>query len=143
MQGVLVEADSVRILAAAWSCCADCWLCSAPLSPRVDVSINVLLSAQIGKMLVYESGAVKMQLGDVLFDVLLGTEAAFRQEIAAVNTDDRACVFLGSVQQRAVACPDINHLLGYTSRLHLPFCVSSLCHALDWQILLNRRIICC
>ena len=62
-------------------------------------------------MLVYESGAVKMQLGDVLFDVLPGTEAAIRQDIAAVSAADQACVFLGGVQQRAVACPDIGHLL--------------------------------
>jgi hypothetical protein len=70
---------------------------------------------QIGKMLVYESGAVKMQLGDVLFDVLPGTEAAFRQDIAAVSAADQACVFLGGVQQRVVACPDIGHLLRWIS----------------------------
>ncbi|EIE22470.1 hypothetical protein COCSUDRAFT_33526 [Coccomyxa subellipsoidea C-169] len=52
-----------------------------------------------------------MQLGDVLFDVLPGTDSAFRQDIAAVSAADQACVFLGEVSQRAVACPDIGHLL--------------------------------
>ncbi len=66
---------------------------------------------QIGKMLVFQSGVMKMQLGDVLFDVLPGTEAAFRQDVAAVNTAEQACVFLGGISQRVVACPDIVHLL--------------------------------
>jgi hypothetical protein len=66
-------------------------------------------------MLVFESGAVKMQFGDVLFDVVPGTEAAFRQEIAVVGTQNKACVFLGAVQQRAVAIPDIEHLLRYST----------------------------
>ncbi|KAK9914804.1 hypothetical protein WJX75_000773 [Coccomyxa subellipsoidea] len=82
----------------------------APPAP-VALSLKDLPSGKIGKMLVYESGAVKMQLGDVLFDVLPGTEAAFRQDIAAVSAADQACVFLGGVQQRVVACPDIGHLL--------------------------------
>ncbi len=62
-------------------------------------------------MLVFESGAVKMQLGEVLFDVLPGTDSAFRQEIAVMGTESQACVFLGAVQQRAVVTPDIEHLL--------------------------------
>lgn len=62
-------------------------------------------------MLVFESGAVKLQLGGVLFDVLPGTAAAFRQDVAVVDTENQACVFLGAVQQRAVVTPDIEHLL--------------------------------
>ena len=60
----------------------------------------------------YESGAVKLALGDVLLDVHPGTDVAFRQEIAAVSTPNEECVFLGAVHQRAVACPDITHMLG-------------------------------
>lgn len=82
---------------------------------------------QIGKMLVYQSGAVKMQLGDVLFDVLPGTEAAFRQDIAAVNAADEACVFLGGISQRVVACPDIVHLLRFMTHPLLIADVSSRC----------------
>lgn len=75
----------------------------------------------------YESGAVKMQLGDVLFDVLPGTDSAFRQDIAAVSAADQACVFLGGVSQRAVACPDIGHLLRYI--LDPLYCKDDQCHA--------------
>ncbi|CAL8468547.1 g8087 [Coccomyxa elongata] len=79
--------------------------------PPVALSLKDLPTGRIGKMLVFQSGAVKMQLGDVLFDVLPGTEAAFRQDVAAVNTAEQACVFLGGISQRVVACPDIVHLL--------------------------------
>ncbi|BDA43488.1 probable DNA-directed RNA polymerase III subunit RPC4 at C-terminar half [Coccomyxa sp. Obi] len=79
--------------------------------PPVALSLKDLPTGRIGKMLVFKSGAVKMQLGDVLFDMLPGTEAAFRQDIAAVNAAEQACVFLGGISQRVVACPDIVHLL--------------------------------
>ena len=78
------------------------------------------MDAQIGKMLVFESGAVKIQLGNVLFDVLPGTEAAFRQDVAVVDTQNKACVFLGGVQQHAVVTPDIEYLLRYCSSPHMP-----------------------
>ena len=87
------------------------------------------LCLQIGKMLVFQSGAVKVQLGDVLFDVLPGTEAAFRQDIAAVNAAEQACVFLGGISQRVVACPDIAHLLRFMT------------HPTSWQSFVNALAI--
>ena len=64
----------------------------------------------------YASGAVRLALGDVLLDVGLGTEAGFRQDLALVSAEDGECTFLGGVHTRAVACPDVAHLLGCARR---------------------------
>lgn len=66
---------------------------------------------QIGKLLVFESGAVKLQMGDVLMDVTAGTPCQFRQEIAAVNAKDAHFIFLGDVSQRIVSSPNIEQLI--------------------------------
>ena len=70
--------------------------------------------AQIGRLLVYESGAVRLALGDVLLEVQAGTEAGLRQDVALVDADAGQCIFLHErgVHARAVACPDMDHLLG-------------------------------
>lgn len=67
---------------------------------------------QIGKLLVFESGAVKMQIGDALLDVLPGAACHFRQEVAAVVPSTNDFLFLGDVAQRAVCAPNLEHLLG-------------------------------
>lgn len=80
------------------SCCLD---------PRLDRT----LSLQIGKLLVFESGAVKLQMGEVLLDVTAGTPCQFRQEVAAVNAKDAHFIFLGDVAQRIVCSPNIGQLI--------------------------------
>ena len=66
---------------------------------------------QIGKLLVFESGAVKMQLGDVLLDVTAGTPPMFRQELAMIGPKQGLMAFMGGVTHRAVCVPDVAHLL--------------------------------
>lgn len=65
----------------------------------------------MGKLLVYESGAVKLKVGDVVFDALPGTECTFAQEVAAVNTTSKQCSFIGGVHQRVVLMPDVVDVL--------------------------------
>lgn len=65
----------------------------------------------MGKLLVYESGAVKFKVGDVILDALPGTECTFAQELAAVNTTTKRCGFLGEVYKRVVLTPDIDNAL--------------------------------
>ena len=38
-----------------------------------------MVTAQVGRLLVFESGAVKLQMGDVLLDVAPGNPSAIRQ----------------------------------------------------------------
>lgn len=66
---------------------------------------------QVGKLLVFESGAVKLQMGDVLLDVAAGTPCQFRQDVAAVNVNHGQFVFLGDVAQRVVCSPNIDQLI--------------------------------
>ena len=65
----------------------------------------------MGKLLVFESGAVKLQMGDVVLDVAAGTPCQFRQEIASVNAREGHFVFLGDVSQRVVCSPNVEQLI--------------------------------
>jgi DNA-directed RNA polymerase III subunit RPC4 len=72
----------------------------------------------MGKILVYESGAVKFKVGDVIYDALPGTECTFSQELCAVNTTTKRCAFLGEVHKRIVLTPDVSNVLPDIANLH-------------------------
>ena len=65
----------------------------------------------MGKLLVFESGTVKLQMGDVLLDVAAGTPCQFRQEVASINAREGHFVFLGDVVQRVVCSPNVEQLI--------------------------------
>ncbi|XP_062092200.1 uncharacterized protein LOC133798043 isoform X2 [Humulus lupulus] len=70
-----------------------------------------LPEGQVGKMLVYKSGAVKLKLGDVLYDVSPGTDVISAQDVVAINPAEKQCCLLGELSKRVVVSPDINSLL--------------------------------
>ncbi|KAJ8478054.1 hypothetical protein OPV22_021781 [Ensete ventricosum] len=70
-----------------------------------------LSAGYMGKIMVYKSGKVKMQLGDVLFDISPGLKCEFAQDIAAINTKEKHCCILGKLNKRAVITPDMDSLL--------------------------------
>lgn len=82
-----------------------------PLSQPEASSLNQLPAGKVGKLLVFESGAVKLQMGDVLLDIAAGTPCQFRQDVAAVNVNNGGFVFLGDVSQRVVCSPNIDQLI--------------------------------
>ncbi|KAK1399669.1 DNA-directed RNA polymerase III subunit rpc4-like [Heracleum sosnowskyi] len=65
-----------------------------------------LPAGYMGKMLVYKSGAIKLKLGDILYDVSAGSSCIFAQDVAAINTVDKECCFLGEIEKRAIVTPD-------------------------------------
>ncbi|KAI3808894.1 hypothetical protein L1987_24857 [Smallanthus sonchifolius] len=65
----------------------------------------------IGKMLVYKSGAIKLKLGDTIFDVSSGTPCASDRSAAMMNTKSEDCFVLGKVNKRAIVTPDLNSIL--------------------------------
>nr|GMC65772.1 DNA-directed RNA polymerase III subunit RPC4-like isoform X2 [Ipomoea batatas] len=65
----------------------------------------------MGKMLVYKSGAVKLKLGNILYDVSPGVGCSSAQEVVAINTVDKTCCKLGGIYKHAVVIPDIDSLL--------------------------------
>eukprot|EP00873_Tetraselmis_striata_P013907 jgi/Tetstr1/434171/TSEL_023282.t1 len=75
------------------------------------MSLSKLPAGKIGKLLVFESGKVKMQIGEVLLDVQPGVPCGFRQDVGAMNAEAGHAVFLGDVAQRVVCSPDMEQLL--------------------------------
>ncbi|CAN8298832.1 unnamed protein product [Cochlearia groenlandica] len=65
----------------------------------------------MGKLLVYKSGAVKMKLGEVLYDVSPGLKSEFAQDVMVVNTEEKNCCLVGDVYKHAVLTPDIDSIL--------------------------------
>ncbi|KAL3137951.1 hypothetical protein ABBQ38_005198 [Trebouxia sp. C0009 RCD-2024] len=82
-----------------------------PLTQHEACSLHQLPAGKVGKLLVFESGAVKLQMGDVLLDVAAGTPCQFRQDVAAVNVHHGQFVCLGDVAQRVVCSPNIDQLI--------------------------------
>lgn len=74
-------------------------------------NLHELPAGFMGKLLVYRSGAVKLKLGDNLFDVSEGADSAFEQDIFAVNTEEKSCCSIGELNKCAVVTPDVDHIL--------------------------------
>ncbi|KAL8539568.1 hypothetical protein ACS0TY_001249 [Phlomoides rotata] len=73
-------------------------------------SVEELPKGYMGKMLVYKSGAVKLKLGDVLFDVSAGIDCHCPQTAMSINTMTGDCCELGDVTKMAVVIPNLDHL---------------------------------
>uniref|UniRef100_A0A8C6S7M8 Polymerase (RNA) III (DNA directed) polypeptide D n=1 Tax=Neogobius melanostomus TaxID=47308 RepID=A0A8C6S7M8_9GOBI len=67
----------------------------------------------VGKMLVRKSGRVQLLLGQVTFDVALGTTCPFLQELVSVGTEGKSgdLTVLGHIQHKMVCSPDFEALL--------------------------------
>ncbi|OMO98165.1 RNA polymerase III Rpc4 [Corchorus olitorius] len=95
--------------------------------------LQELQGGYMGKMLVYKSGAVKLKLGEMLYNItsffhskLLGlcyslqiseegvspgSDCAFAQDVAMVNTTKKHCCMIGELGKRVVVDPDIETVL--------------------------------
>ncbi|GER46539.1 DNA-directed RNA polymerase III subunit RPC4 [Striga asiatica] len=80
-------------------------------SSKKGCKLEELPEGLMGKMLVYKSGAVKLKLGDVLYDVSPGSDCSFAQSVMTINTANHECCELGELSKRAVVTPDIDSLL--------------------------------
>eukprot|EP00884_Botryococcus_braunii_P016718 jgi/Botrbrau1/372/Bobra.110_2s0028.1 len=81
------------------------------------MSLRDLPAGKIGKLLVFKSGAVKLQLGNVLLDVTACGESGIQQEVICINGHgvDKGhqgdIIFLGGLHHKVVASPNIDQLL--------------------------------
>ncbi|XP_078437888.1 uncharacterized protein LOC144708441 [Wolffia australiana] len=73
--------------------------------------LDDLPAGLMGKMLVYKSGAVKMKIGGVLFEVSPGSDCMFAQDVMAINTKKKQCCALGDLTKHVVVTPNIDFLL--------------------------------
>ncbi|XP_055810986.1 uncharacterized protein LOC129880810 isoform X2 [Solanum dulcamara] len=74
-------------------------------------TLQEMPAGNMGKMLVYKSGAIKLKLGDILYNVSPGVECSFSQDVVAINTAEKQCCQLGELGKRVVVTPDVDFLL--------------------------------
>ncbi|KAL5129574.1 DNA-directed RNA polymerase III subunit RPC4 [Glycine soja] len=73
-------------------------------------ALEELPRGYMGKMLVYKSGAIKLKLGETMFDVSPGSNSVSVQDIVAVNTAQKQCCNLGELRKRVVVVPDLDSI---------------------------------
>ncbi|KAI3407786.1 uncharacterized protein J3R85_020753 [Psidium guajava] len=76
-------------------------------------NLEDLSGGYMGKLVVYKSGAVKLKLGEMLYDVSPGSDCVFAQDVAAINTAGKHFCSLGELGKRAIITPDMDSLLSY------------------------------
>ncbi|KAK7363292.1 hypothetical protein VNO77_05428 [Canavalia gladiata] len=79
--------------------------------------LNELPSGFMGKMLIYRSGAVKLKLGNTLYDVSSGMNCGFAQDLVAINAGQKHCCTIGEISKHATVIPDIDAIVDSMSDL--------------------------
>ncbi|KAJ8767292.1 hypothetical protein K2173_017336 [Erythroxylum novogranatense] len=79
--------------------------------------LDNLTAGLMGKMLVYKSGAVKLKLGETLYDVSPGMDCVFAQDLVAVNTMEKHCCAIAEINKRAIITPDVDAILNSVTNL--------------------------
>lgn len=88
-------------------------------NPESNVTLNTLTEGYLGKMQLRKSGKVQLWINNVLFDVDIGTQVGFLQELYSVDnveerqnsTDKGNMTNLGRVRNRVVVTPAWKDLL--------------------------------
>ncbi|KAB2049962.1 hypothetical protein ES319_A13G212700v1 [Gossypium barbadense] len=86
-------------------------------SAKNTCGLTELPAGLMGKMLVYKSGAVKLKLGDTIYDVNPGLSCVFAQDVVAVDTAKKQCCVVGEVNKHVVVTPDMDSVLNRLSEL--------------------------
>uniref|UniRef100_A0A0K8UI44 DNA-directed RNA polymerase III subunit RPC4 n=1 Tax=Bactrocera latifrons TaxID=174628 RepID=A0A0K8UI44_BACLA len=83
-------------------------------------SMKDLEEGKIGRLLRYKSGKVKLVLGNTYFDLNMGIETGFLQDLMSINTnrEERSgnMINLGSIQAKLTVTPDWEHLMEQEER---------------------------
>ncbi|WCJ42775.1 RNA polymerase III RPC4 [Euphorbia peplus] len=82
-----------------------------PKEHGVEKSEDYLPGGIMGKMLVYRSGAVKLKLGDTLFDVSPGMDRVFAEDVTYVNTAEKRYTIVSEINKRATITPDVDAII--------------------------------
>ncbi|CAA3010636.1 DNA-directed RNA polymerase III subunit rpc4-like [Olea europaea subsp. europaea] len=79
--------------------------------------MEALRAGFMGKMLVHRSGAVKLKLGDTLYDISAGLDCVFAQDVVAINTEEKRCCSVGELNKQVVITLDVDSILDSISDL--------------------------
>merc|ERR1712087_712595 len=74
-------------------------------------SITRLPDGLLGKLRIYKSGKVVMEVGGLPFCVDQGCELSFRQDLACVCPEAKEMTSLGKIEKRMVLTPDIDAMV--------------------------------
>jgi hypothetical protein len=74
---------------------------------------NVLKSlpknSQLGKLKIYKSGKIKMQIGSSMFDITAGINCKFAQELGVMFPKTQEAFFLGNIREKKlIVTPELN-----------------------------------
>lgn len=66
-------------------------------------------NSKVGKLKVFKSGKIKLQIGENLFDINPGINNKFAQEVAVISTQTNEAIFLPKIKdKKIVVTPDLN-----------------------------------
>ena len=81
------------------------------------MTLNLLSEGYLGKLQLRKSGKVQLWINDVLFDVDIGTQVGFLQELYSVDTNGSHgnMTNLGRVRNRVITMPAWQELFAATA----------------------------
>ncbi|KAB5552513.1 hypothetical protein DKX38_009824 [Salix brachista] len=79
--------------------------------------LEELPAGYMGKVLVYRSGAVKLKLGDILYDVSPGMNSVFAQDVVAINRGEKTCCVVAEIEKRATLIPDVDAIISRVAEM--------------------------
>ncbi|XP_054733453.1 DNA-directed RNA polymerase III subunit RPC4 isoform X1 [Anastrepha obliqua] len=92
--------------------------------PPKRMSLKEMEEGKIGKLLRYKSGKVKLVFGNTYYDLGMGMETGFLQDLMSINTnrEERSgnMINLGAIQAKITATPDWEHLMEQEERRQRP-----------------------
>ncbi|KAF9918144.1 hypothetical protein BX616_010098 [Lobosporangium transversale] len=84
---------------------------SNPVEKEEVTESHLQQEGKIGRLLIYKSGKVKMQIGDIVMDVSSGADCSFLQDVVVVDSANKQAFVMGTVDKRLICVPNLTHLL--------------------------------
>ncbi|KAI7890953.1 RNA polymerase III RPC4-domain-containing protein [Mucor mucedo] len=79
-----------------------------------QLDLDDMPDGQIGKLIVYKSGKMKMKLGNILLDVNQGMQSSFLENVMVIDHESeetKKAIELGHIVQKFVCAPNMDALL--------------------------------
>jgi len=80
-------------------------------SSNFEHALRHLPPGQLGKLVIYKSGKIKMKIGDIVLDVNEGVQCLFHQELMSIHAATGEASRLGPIHHRLVCTTDVEDLV--------------------------------
>src|SRR3990167_8492002 len=74
--------------------------------PLADVN-----NGYLGKIVIFRNGDVKLLIGDVYFDIQIGTQTSCLQEVVYLSPEEKKAFVMGNIKNRTIVTPDVEDIL--------------------------------